>query len=77
MTSEESSRMAESTLINAYALLLEHGPQLRLTKREMDVFELGVFLGQVATVEQLEDHGHLRSSASSVPSGPDGVEHAG
>ncbi len=45
--------MTEDVLVVALSLLLEHGAQLRLSKREMNVFELGVHLGQVATTEVL------------------------
>jgi hypothetical protein len=45
--------MTEDILVVALSLLLEHGAQLRLSKRDMDVFELGVHLGQAGTIEVL------------------------
>ena len=64
MATYESAREAETNLISAHALLLEYGPQVRMTKREMDVFELGVYLGQVATIEN-QKRSHRRLSTSS------------
>lgn len=63
MTIDQSVHMARENLISAFALLMEYGPEVRLSKREMDVFELGVYLGQAATLEN-QGRRASRSTAS-------------
>ena len=46
---------AEETLLQSYKLLLECGPQACLSKRELDAFEVGVYLAHAVTVAQVSD----------------------
>ena len=58
---QDSRVLAEDVLIEAYGLLLQHGARARLSEREMLAFEVGVHLGQVATINVLDgdpDVGH-------------------
>lgn len=64
---QDSRALAETVLIEAYSLLLQHGARARLSKREMRAFEIGVHLGQVATINVLEDDPDARHTPPSSP----------